>query len=824
MRPWWNKLWRDLWRHRGPFIAVAVTTLLGVALFGATYGSYRNLVASYAHLFEVTGFADLTVAGGDVEGFATEARAVPGVAAVTTRTVSDTFGEVNGRRLGVRVVGLPATSQPEVDRVLVQKGAYLDPAQADGVLVEQHLATYDELEPGSTLRLRTLLGWQQVQVLGVAASPEYVWPARSRQDMLTLPSDFGVVFAPEARLRLMALGTGRQALVLFEPGADRDALLQRLTGVADKTGATSVVSQADQASNAVLHEDITGFGEMALMFPLLFLGAAALTAFVVMSRLVHGQRRLIGTLLANGVRRRAVVGHHVAFGIVPALVGGALGAVLGELLARVLTTSYTQALTIPVTVVQPHPLVALLGLLMALVAVTLGTLAPALDAARVAPVEAMRGSLPSGSSGTSWLERLAPPLRRLPPSTLMVLRGTLRNPGRSLTTGVGVVTSLILVFIAWGMLDSVQAALSRQFHGVQREDAQVYVRGDATALLSEVAADSGVSAVEPVLTTNATVVAPDGERYATAVSAFQAGTTMHGFLGRGAATMPLPGSGVLLGASLRNVLNLKVGDRVDLALPDLGRHLPTTVAGFVDEPLGTFAYVSLDTLASATPVAAASTPAAAAVAGAGVADTPAAGAGAGVVAASAAASAPVPLEPNALYLRYAAGADRSAVEDRIKQIAGVMAVVDARALQQAANSIMALFYAFVGAMSVFGCVLAFALIYSITSVTVAERSSELANLRASGVRQGQIARIVGGENLLLVLMGLVPGLLLAYLTARGFMASFSSDMFNLPLRVLPRTWLLASATVVVAALLAALPALRGVARLDLAGAVRERAA
>ena len=151
-------------------------------------------------------------------------------------------------------------------------------------------------------------------------------------------------------------------------------------------------------------------------------------------------------------------------------------------------------------------------------------------------------------------------------------------------------------------------------------------------------------------------------------------------------------------------------------------------------------------------------------------------------------------------------------------------MVDSHALQDAANGLMALFYAFVGAMSVFGCVLAFALIYSITSVTVAERSSELANLRASGVRQGQIARIVGGENLLLVLIALAPGLLLAYLTAAGFMASFESDMFRLPLVVLPRTWLLACVTVVLAAVLAALPALRAVARLDLAAAVRERAA
>ncbi|MDT3680911.1 MAG: FtsX-like permease family protein [Truepera sp.] len=802
MRPWWNKLWRDLRRHRGPFLAVAITTLLGVALFGASYGAYRNLVASYAHLFEATGFADLSVSGGDVEGFAAEARATPGVAAVATRTVADTFGEVNGRRFSVRVVGLPAAGQPDVDKVLVQEGTYLDPGTADGVLVEQHLAAYDGLAPGSTLKLRTLLGWREVPVLGVVASPEYVWPARSRQDMLTLPSDFGVVFASEQRLRLMTLGTGREALVLFEPGADRDSLLATLTATARGAGATAIVTQADQASNAVLHEDISGFGEMAVMFPLLFLGAAALTAFVVMSRLVHGQRRLIGTLLANGVRRRAVIGHHLAFGIIPALAGGVLGALAGEVLSHLLTASYTQALTIPVTIIGSHPLAALLGVVVALVAVTLGTLAPALDAARVAPAEAMRGSVPVGRGQRTWIERLVPRLRRMPPTALMALRDTLRNPGRSVTTGVGVVTALILVFIAWGMLDSVRGALTRQFEGVQREDAQVYVAGDAAPVRAELAGLPGVAKAEPVLATNVTVIA-SSDRYATALTAFESGTSMHGFLGRGARTLALPAHGALLGVSLRSELGLAVGDEVTLALPNLGRDLETTVAGFVDEPLGTFAYVSLEELARAQPAA----PGVAQGSGTPAPDPPASW-----------------LEPNAVYLRYAAGADREALKIRIENLKGVLAVVDSHALQDAANGLMALFYAFVGAMSVFGCVLAFALIYSITSVTVAERSSELANLRASGVRQGQIARIVGGENLLLVLIALAPGLLLAYLTSAGFMASFESDMFRLPLVVLPRTWLLACVTVVLAAVLAALPALRSVARLDLAAAVRERAA
>ena len=49
------------------------------------------------------------------------------------------------------------------------------------------------LEPGDTLAVATVDGWADVEVLGVAASPEYLWPAKSRQEILILPDEFGVV-------------------------------------------------------------------------------------------------------------------------------------------------------------------------------------------------------------------------------------------------------------------------------------------------------------------------------------------------------------------------------------------------------------------------------------------------------------------------------------------------------------------------------------------------------------------------------------------------------------------------------------------------------
>lgn len=104
------------------------------------------------------------------------------------------------------------------------------------------------------------------------------------------------------------------------------------------------------------------------MFPVLFLGAAGLTIYLALGRLVQSQRPQIGMLCANGVATRTVLLHYASFGLITCLVGGTAGALLGTALASAITTVYTAELGIPVTVIRLHPDTALVGVVLAVVA------------------------------------------------------------------------------------------------------------------------------------------------------------------------------------------------------------------------------------------------------------------------------------------------------------------------------------------------------------------------------------------------------------------------------------------------------------------------
>ena len=118
--------------------------------------------------------------------------------------------------------------------------------------------------------------------------------------------------------------------------------------------------------------------------------------------------------------------------------------------------------------------------------------------------------------------------------------------------------------------------------------------------------------------------------------------------------------------------------------------------------------------------------------------------------------------------------------------------------------------------------MAFALIFNTATVNTSERSAELAALKVNGASSGQLARLLAGENFLLTLLAVIPGLAIGYWVSAAFMASFTSDLFDFGLQMRGRTLVLSAFAVLGVSALAQWPATRAVRSLDVARVVRER--
>ncbi|MEZ4570644.1 MAG: FtsX-like permease family protein [Thermomicrobiales bacterium] len=515
--------------------------------------------------------------------------------------------------------------------------------------------------------------------------------------------------------------------------------------------------------------DIDGFQEMSFLFPLLFLIAAASGTYVLANRIVHAQRSQIGMLMANGFSHRTILGHYLSYGIFVGLVGALPGAVAGALLARSVTSLYLSELSIPVAASTVRPISILIGIGLGLLMGAVATLAPAWTAARLSPVKAMRGISASGTGSPSLIERIVPPLKRTSARWKLVMRGIGRSKQRSLSTVVGVILALVLILVSWSMIDTVNILLDRQFGEIEQQDVTVYFSAPVTiGQLDELRAIEGVERVEPTIELSSTIQF-QGHQYPTTLIGLEPDTRLHTFRSEDGNQLELPTSGILVGQALRDQIGVDQGDQVTLQIPSLATSTEATIEGFVDEPLGTFAYSPLSQVAGLYPQ-----------------------------------NTQID-RINAALISYSPNVDREAIGNRLDSTPNVAATRDAQYLADTMRSYMSLFYAFVGVMLIFGGVMAFSLIFNTMLVNITERSVEFATLEAAGMEERSIQKIVVAENMFLVSLAIVPGLLTGYLCARWFMASFSTDLFQFDLQVYPPTFLLSALAVIAVALLSQWP-------------------
>jgi putative ABC transport system permease protein len=772
-----KKAFRDLRRRLPQAAAIGVTVMLGVLLFIASYDSFRNVQASYDRTYFRTHFADLTVTGGDPDTFAVAVRNTVGVRSVVTRTQADRPMTINGTKLVGRVVGMPSPNSHGINDIDLIDGRL--PARDDQVLVERHTANTFGLAAGQHLQVFDGRSWREVTISGIARSPEYLWPARNRQDILGDPHAFAVLFAAEPLARsLSARTTPNQTLIELVNGAtqsDRNVVV----GVLRSVGAVDIEDRGDQPSDAALRENFNGFSVMAIGFPVLFLSAAAIAGYVLITRLVHTERPIIGTLLALGARRGAVISHYVWHGTLIAAVAAIAGVLAGWAATSGYTTLYASLLGLPDTVIEHRIPIAIIGLVLGLATGVIAGLAPAIGAARTAPAEAMRG-YGVRPMRIGLLTRLSSRWTLLPVAARMALRSLTRSRRRTVATMVGGVLALVLILASAGMLTSVRAMLNVQFNSVQRQDATVLTAPNSNDVGAQLLSLPGVAIVEPATIARVTIVT-NGHTYPTSLTGLEPATVMHEFRAPDGGARTLPPDGVLAGAALANKLSVRVGEDMTV-MPAAGPARQVRLAGLVDEPLGTALYATTTVAQSITNAG-----------------------------------------PDGYLLRFDNGVDRNRVRAAATGLAGVVAYTDAHAVKNQIESYLVIFWVFAGAMLVMGALLAFTVIYVIMTVNLAERTGELATLRAAGVPIRRLTAAVAVENIAAISLAVPIGLVAGIGAGWMFLRSYNNDLFNLHLSVGPAVLILATVAVIVTAAVSQFPAARLIERIDVAKVVRERA-
>ena len=131
-------------------------------------------------------------------------------------------------------------------------------------------------------------------------------------------------------------------------------------------------------------------------------------------------------------------------------------------------------------------------------------------------------------------------------------------------------------------------------------------------------------------------------------------------------------------------------------------------------------------------------------------------------------------------------------------------------------------YVSIAFMLGFASIISVAVIYNGTRIALSERGRELASLRVLGFTRGEVARLLLGEQAAITVLAIPVGCVIGYGLAAAVIAGLASETYRVPFVVTPRTYVLAAAATVVAAVASGWLVRRRLDRMDLISVLKTR--
>jgi len=762
-----RKLWADTRALARQTVALALLICLGVMLYVGLYEAYQGLDDVYSWIYDTTRFAHASVLFEVApEGLVESAGAIPHVQYAMGRIVKD--GSIVQRdrerkRVMGRFVGVPPRERPPINDLWVIEGRYL--ADANEALLEHQFAAENGYRVGDPIKCSYLSRERDFTVVGFVLSPEYVYPIPSKHSPFVSPGTFGVVFVEEARAREW-LGVGRRITeihCLTDAGCDEE-VLEKLEALARPYGLETSFVQDDQPSKRLLTLDQQGFATLSVAFPILFLLAAALSLYGALSRIVRLQVTIIGTLKASGFTNREILVQYMMQGVLIAVTGAVPGSILGHWLAVWLNGMYAEALHIPVMRATIHWDTVSIGFALAVATGLAAAYLPARAAARLPPAVAMRGETESGR-GLAAQRRLVAwtPFRAI--IYLIPMRGIFRRASRTLLALGGIAGGVIIIIMTFGLHVSTMDALDDFLTGARRYDIDLqFTRPGAFSLVESATAIPGGRALS--FTTSLPIRARSswgtGELILTGI---ERGQQLLRVRARSGERIDVEPGKVWIPRQLADRLMLEPGDPIFIEWVQSSRRRPVKrvmqVAGIIDVAIGNSAYGEFHDVRRA------------------FSDR---------------------VFPHSSYGAFF-DCDPGQVQpfkERFQESDEIAAVSTTEDVTEQIEEQFALMLIFVGVLLGFGLVLAGSAIHSVATVSMLERTRELATLRSLGFAARTTAWIAAIELCVLAALGILVGVPLGKWLNYLYMQSFTTE--SLAFRAILPLWIYAATIALVYAL------------------------
>ncbi|MGE5631873.1 MAG: ABC transporter permease [Caulobacteraceae bacterium] len=332
--------------------------------------------------------------------------------------------------------------------------------RGNDILIDPAFAKANNLVIGSKLQVFD----KSYNIVGFMALPNYIYPLKSENDIINDPRSFGLAVISKEDFNELNKG---KSFYSIKFNSDKDNFGVQASQFRDYLRSKNVIiSQWEDISDnnrvSYVNTKIEGIGKISSSMPVAILLLTCVLTGIVIWRLIKRESVIIGTLYAQGYRRKEIKRHYLMYPLSVALIGSVAGTILGALLLKPMLELMVGYFNIPITSVSFNPVHIVISLLMPVFFLGISGNLVLNRELRYSPVELMRGG--REESKVSFIERKLT-LDKLRFSTKFKVREQLRSLSRLVFLLLGVILATMLLLLGFAAKSSMDYLMKENLRG-----------------------------------------------------------------------------------------------------------------------------------------------------------------------------------------------------------------------------------------------------------------------------------------------------------------------------------------------------------------------
>ncbi len=595
-----KKMIRDMRRSLSAYLICIIIVTIGFIGYCICLVCLDALYEAELQFFQETdfcdGFAVVTMAPLSVEK---ELEDIPGVMEVEGRITKTV--PVRGMKSEEAELKLLSVRKGGMNQAYLYGGRTLR-ADEPEIILGKGFFEGNGLELGEKLQLSVNGAKLQYTICGYGISPENMYLVKNLTEMLPSMAKYDVAFVEYGRMADMFQmeGMANEFLFRMEPGHSFEDIRETAEDILEPYGVRSTYANEDDLSVTMVSQELDQLEQMAVYFPVLFLGVAAIILYIMLHRLLDQQRTQIGTLMALGMKPWHIRFHYTCYGLIIGVVGGMVGGILGNYAATPLIEYYRVFYQLPEVGRAFFAEYILQGMLLGGGFCAFVSFLCTGIINQQTPASALRPASPK--TGRHFiLERIPGFLKMFTVPGIMGVRSLARYKRRTFLSMIGVATAYMLTATLVSMYSMFDIFIFDELEKNQRQDISVnFSQNVAEKDAMEILAHPRMERMEGVLTIGAEIFSPTDSLEVT-VAAIDGDAQLSRLYDEAEREIHVKPEGIVISSFMSVRMGLRKGDFLTLKItyPE-EKEYRVLVTDVMAQYLGTTVYMSKEALGNLT--------------------------------------------------------------------------------------------------------------------------------------------------------------------------------------------------------------------------------